>query len=100
MSAARNAGIEAATAPLLAFADPDDFLNECYFAELVAEMQRVGADVAISTVNTVAEDGSHDIYNIVNKLDLFITGMPENAVMLNNRAVINGICNNLFTCSS
>ena len=100
VSAARNAGIEAATAPLLAFVDPDDFLNECYFAELVAEMQRVGADVAISTVNTVAEDGSHNIYKIVNKLDLFITGMPENAVMLNNQTIINGICNNLFTCSS
>ena len=44
VSAARNTGIEAATAPLLSFVDPDDFLSKNYFDELVAELTRINAD--------------------------------------------------------
>lgn len=100
VSAARNAGIEASTAPLLAFVDPDDFLNECYFAERISKMQRIDADIAISAVNVVAEDGSPEAYEIVNKIDQFIADLPGNAVMLNNTAVISGMCNGVFSCSA
>lgn len=47
VSAARNAGIDAATAPLLAFVDPDDFISKNYFELLLQEMWRTEADVTI-----------------------------------------------------
>lgn len=100
VSAARNAGLEATCAPLIAFVDPDDFISQNYFQTLLSEFRRIDADIAVSSVNVTAEDGNPEAYKIVNKIEAFIAGLPENAVMLDNRAVINGICNNLFSCSS
>lgn len=100
VSAARNRGLEAAAGDLLAFIDPDDFVNECYFSELVSEMRRTDADVATSSVNAVSEDGSPEIFEIVNKMDSFIINMFANSALLNNQEVINALCNGLFSVSS
>ena len=47
LSSARNAGIEAAKAPYLAFVDSDDFVRPQYLATLRAAIRQYGADMAI-----------------------------------------------------
>lgn len=101
VSAARNRGIEAATGELLAFIDPDDFLNECYFSELVSEMQRVDADVSVCAYHYADENGGQSpIYEFIGRLDAAAKRAPDHAEMLNNEAVIKGVYNNTFSCVS
>lgn len=100
VSCARNAGIEAATAPLLSFVDPDDFISVGFFQELISELRRIDADIAISAVNAVAEDGNPETYKIVNKVDSFVIDMCANSTLLNNQEIINALCNGLFSVSS
>lgn len=101
VSAARNAGTETATAPLLSFIDPDDFINECYFSELISEMRRVDADVSVSSICTTDENGdSNPVYEFIRRMDVAIMGEQEFHEMLNNEAVIKGVYNNIFSCVS
>lgn len=60
VSAARNAGIEASTAPLLRFVDPDDFLSVNFFQELISEMRRIDADVSVCSHYYVDEHGDQN----------------------------------------
>lgn len=101
VSAARNAGIEASTAPLLAFIDPDDFLNECYFSELISEMRRVDADVSVCTHSYVDENGvSNPVYEFMERKNAAFKRDREFAEMLNNEDVVRGVYNNIFSCVS
>lgn len=62
VSAARNVGIEAATAPFLAFIDPDDYISPNYFEALVSDLRRVGADVAVAHIRYVGENGKECLH--------------------------------------
>ncbi len=57
LSSARNAGIEAAKAPYLAFVDSDDFVRPQYLATLRAAIRQYGADMAICGAEDVTEWG-------------------------------------------
>lgn len=101
VSAARNAGIEASTAPLLSFIDPDDLLNERHFAELISEMRRVDADVSVCSHYYVDEHGDQNpASDIIWGWDAAIKRIPNIAEMLNNEAVVRGVCDNVFSCVS
>lgn len=101
VSAARNAGIEAATAPLLGFIDPDDFISPNYFSELISEMQRIDADVSVCAYYYADESGgTNPVYEYVGRLEAAAKRLPDNAEMLDNGAVIRGVYNNTFSCVS
>lgn len=93
-------GIEETAAPLLAFIDPDDFLNEIYFSELISAMRRIDADIAISAENIVTESGNPDPYILVNKIGSYAINRYANSALLNNQDIINALCNDLFTASA
>lgn len=99
VSAARNAGIEAATAPLLAFIDPDDFISENFFSSLVRDLSANGAEVAVSNVYCVQENGSEGIYEAKNRIESEIKRRFPH-VMGTNADVVDALCKNLFACES
>lgn len=99
VSAARNTGIEAATAPLLTFVDPDDFLSKDYFEELVTNLVRVNADVSTSLFCEVEEDGKEGKFWMSNRLDRIMRRSSAHE-LLNNHDVINAVCGNFFSCVS
>lgn len=99
VSAARNAGIDAATAPLLAFIDPDDCVSENFFSCLVGDLSANSAEIAVSSFFCVTEQGTEGIYEIQNRIEWelkrrFPRLMPTNA------DVIDALCENLFSCVS
>lgn len=99
VSTARNVGIEAATAPLLAFIDPDDTISENFFSCLVGDLSANGAEIAVSSFFCVTEQGAEGIYEIQNRIEWelkrrFPRLMPTNA------DVIDALCENLFSCVS
>lgn len=99
VSAARNAGIDAATAPLLAFIDPDDFISENFFSCLVRDLSAVGAEVAVSNVYCVQENGREGIYEAKNRIESEIKRRFPHA-MGTNADVVDALCKNLFACES
>lgn len=99
VSAARNAGIEAATAPFIAYIDPDDFISKNYFGALVSELKRTLADVAVSFSCDVEENGKEGIYHLLNRLEE-ASQKKQPAEMIGNSAVVDGICGNRFSCVS
>ena len=99
VSAARNAGIDAATAPLLAFVDPDDCISENFFSCLVGDLLVNGAEVAVSSFFYVTEQGQEEIYEAQNRIEQalkrrFPRRMPTNA------DVVSALCGNFFSCTS
>lgn len=99
VSAARNAGIDAATAPLLAFIDPDDFISENFFSFLVGDLSANGAEIAVSSFFYVTEQGAEGIYEVQNFIDLELKRhLPH--LMPTNADVIDALCENLFSCVS
>lgn len=70
VSAARNVGIEAARAPLLAFIDPDDFISPNFFDGLITALRRENADVAEGSRVIIGGHGKESLfYAAVNVLD-------------------------------
>jgi glycosyltransferase involved in cell wall biosynthesis len=63
VSAARNAGIDAASGELLAFVDSDDYLEPQMYERLYAAMQREGADMAVCNYNLVYDDHTDRQYS-------------------------------------
>lgn len=101
VSAARNAGIEAATGDLLSFIDPDDLVSRNCFQALISAMRRIDADVSVCAHHYIDEHGnSNPVYEFIAKRDIAVKGFPEFAEMLNNEAVVNGVYNNIFSCVS
>lgn len=99
VSAARNAGIDAATAPLLSFIDPDDFISENFFSCLVGDLQAVGAEVAVSSFFYVTEQGQEGIYEVQNRIGQEVKRrIPRH--MPTNAEVVTALCGNLFSCVS
>lgn len=99
VSVARNVGIEAATAPLLAFIDPDDFVGVNYFELLIREIWRIDASVAASSVHLVQEDGTEGAFALANRLLQHETkNFPHE--MANNKEVIDAVCKDVFGCNS
>lgn len=99
VSTARNVGIEAASAPLLSFIDPDDAISENFFSCLVGDLLANGAEVSVSSFSYVTEQGVEGIYEIQNRIEwelkrCFSRLIPTNA------DVINAISENLFSCTS
>lgn len=99
VSAARNVGIDAATAPLLAFIDPDDFISENYFSCLVDDLLASNAECSVSTFQYVFESGKEGAYELLNKLETR-GRRSRNRIMRTNKEVINALCDNLFSCVS
>lgn len=88
VSAARNAGIDAVTAPLLAFIDP-----------LVGDLSASGAEIAVSSFFYVTEQGSEGIYQMQNRIEWELKRrLPR--LMPTNAYVIKALCENLFSCVS
>lgn len=99
VSVARNVGIEAAVAPLLAFVDPDDCISENYFARLVDDLFEAGAEVAVSSFCYIHENGTEGMFKIINTLE--INGKCSYPhIMRTNREVIDALCDNMFSCVS
>lgn len=97
VSTARNAGLDATSAPLLAFVDPDDFVSTNYFELLIQEMWRTEASVAVSFHCLVQEDGTEGEYKAANELMRY----RENRFareMVDNSAVIDAVCKDVFGC--
>ena len=67
VSAARTAGMQAATGEYVTFADADDYLNPDHIAVLYGMMRKHGCDVAVSGYLTEYED----------KLSPAVCGQPE-----------------------
>lgn len=97
VSAARNAGIEAATAPLLAFIDPDDYISTNYFEAQIVAMRQKGADITVTSVCAVAEDGTEGVHFLINYLNRSFRATYHDA-MTNNSEVIKALCQNVFSC--
>ena len=57
LSSARNAGIEVAVAPYIAFVDSDDYVRPEYLATLLVTARRYGADITICGIEDVNEWG-------------------------------------------
>lgn len=68
VSSARNCGLEHCTGELIAFVDPDDWLELEYFAELVECLQKYHADIACCYQKEISEH-----YNTV-KTQCYETG--------------------------
>ena len=99
VSAARNAGIDAATAPLLAFIDPDDFISENFFSCLVGDLSVNGAEIAVSSSSYVTEQGVEGIYEVQNRIEQALKRrFPRR--MPTNEDVVSALCWNLFSCVS
>lgn len=57
VSAARNAGIAAATGNYFGFVDSDDWIEPDMFEQLLNEAERTGSDVVMCDATTVYDDG-------------------------------------------
>lgn len=99
VSAARNAGIEAASAPLLSFIDPDDAISENFFSCLVGDLLDTGAEIAVSSFFYVTEQGTERIYEVQNRIEQEVKcRFPRR--MPTNEDVVSALCGNLFSCVS
>lgn len=99
VSAARNVGIEAARAPLLAFIDPDDFISPNFFDGLITALRRENADVAVSGVYYVEEDGDEGSWKYVNKAEMCALQRYKR-VFSSNYEVVDAYCKGIITCDS
>lgn len=97
VSAARNDGVDAATAPLLSFIDPDDFISKNFFSCLVGDLSATGAEVAVSSFLYVTEQGQEGIYGVQNRIEQELKRrLPRH--MPTNAEVVAALCGNLFSC--
>ena len=60
VSAARNRALDVARGEFVFFVDPDDYVEEGFFTDMIAAMERDRADYCISPYKT-QKDGSTDI---------------------------------------
>jgi len=63
VSAARNAGIEAANGKLMAFVDGDDYLKQTMYERLYAAMTLENADMTVCNYNLVYDDHTEERYS-------------------------------------
>jgi len=63
VSAARNAGIDAATGEFLAFVDSDDFIESDMYTQLCAALKETDADMAVCNFNHVYDDRIEETYS-------------------------------------
>lgn len=100
VSAARNVGIELASAPLISFIDPDDYISKDYFKTLVAGLNSINGDVSVSFFSYVNQFGKESLYALENTLELISKRRFANSAMLSNSEVLKALCDNLFSCTS
>ena len=60
LSSARNMGLEVATGQLIAFVDPDDYINHHMYEKMVEQLIRFDADIVMCNCKYVYADGLHE----------------------------------------
>lgn len=98
VSVARNAGMDAASGPLLAFIDPDDYIGNNYFHALVRDMRCSGAEVATASRCIIRENGKEDGFELLNWFERRVNEKYQHKMMDNN-GVIDAIADGAFDCS-
>lgn len=99
VSAARNTGIDIAGGNLLTFVDPDDFIPNDYYYQMVNVLHSVGADFTKSKTEYVEENGS-----VCKDMKLAERVFPklfpyEDLVIYDcNEKVQEALCRNAFSC--
>ena len=96
VSAARNAGLNVAEAPLLSFIDPDDFLSNDFYMHLISSMKKEDAQYAAAYYCIVNECGKEAGYNFNNSLR-YEWNSKHHPVFKNKTEIINGLDNPLLT---
>ncbi|MCM1292335.1 MAG: glycosyltransferase [Bacteroides sp.] len=66
VSAARNAGLDAARGEWISFVDADDWIEPEMLEELLSQAEREGADIAYCDFNFIYEDGRKEQYSTCN----------------------------------
>lgn len=100
VSAARNTGIMATSAPLLTFIDPDDIISEDYFGELVRGIDKIGADLAVALFQFMQEDGTiSQEYAFLNTWERKNRNFSDQTI-IGNKAVAKAVAHNNFSCVS
>ena len=95
VSAARNAGLNVAQAPLLSFIDPDDFISNNFYMHLISSMKKEDAQYAAAYYCVVDEEGKIPTdYKIYNSFEW--ERKKSFSVFKNNTEVLKGL-NTLLT---
>lgn len=96
VSAARNVGIELATAPYISFIDPDDYISLNYFEDSITELKRNKAALSIGVTRWITEKG----IKYPNILGLFEGEIRKDKYryMRTNATVIEALSINFFSC--
>lgn len=68
VSSARNRALDVARGEFVFFVDPDDYVEECFFTDMIAAMDRDCADYCIAPYKT-HKDGSADVRTVPLKGD-------------------------------
>lgn len=95
VSAARNVGIELATAPYISFIDPDDFISLNYFEDSISELKKEKAEITVGSTRFTMESGAGG-YDVVALLEKGIR--KKYRYMRTNEAVIDALSMNFFSC--
>lgn len=98
VSSARNAGLKIAKGDYIGFVDPDDFIVDILYEELIIGITKSNSDMAICGYDYVDEDGviySNRVYNVME--DEIITQKELMSRCSDMPPTIRlGVCNKLF----
>lgn len=95
VSAARNVGIELATAPYISFIDPDDYISLNYFEDSISELKKEKAEMTVGSTRFTMESGAGG-YDVVALLEKGIRNKYR--YMRTNEAVVDALSVNFFSC--
>lgn len=108
VSAARNAGIDAAQGELLSFIDPDDFISENFYSDLIFALRKENADFAAGKIKCVEEDGTFSpSWKAKERIEKFLESLFDSQnenitkdIYKGNDSVVDAVAVNTFSCVS
>lgn len=96
LSAARNAGLDAAIGDYIAFVDSDDYIKDTMYADMLDEMVKRNADIIVGGIGYIDEEGKKILDVNVNEL-LVIEDGEEKYKQLHEQDVLTVVqCNKLY----